>query len=131
MVGASDLWVTGAAGLDFATVMYGTGAGRQRWASVLHSTSDSDSDARQVALGHQGTVVITGGVRDDFATVVYSAANGHRRSLRTFPGAGIALAINQVSGDVIVAGASSRSASRGNYTTIACRGCHFILRRCS
>ena len=56
-------------------------------------------------------------------TVSYHFANrGGRRWLRTFPGTGISLAYNPVTGDVIVTGASSRCASRGNYTTIAYHG---------
>jgi len=91
----------------------------------LHSPGDSDSGARQVALGFEGTLYLTGGAGDDFATVAYGLAKrteGSRRWLGTFPGAGISLAVNPVTGDVIVTGASSQSASRGNYTTIAYYG---------
>jgi hypothetical protein len=117
-----DLWVTGAAGRDFATVKYGAFSFR-RWASIVRSLGDSDSGARQAVVG-QDAVYITGGAGDDFATVSYHLGNRFARKwLRTFPGAGTALAYNPVTGDVIVTGASSRSASRGNnYTTIAYPG---------
>ncbi len=88
----------------------------------MRSPGDSDSGARQVVLGQHG-VYITGGAGGGFATVSYHFGNrGGRRWLRTFPGAGISLAVNPGTGDVIVTGASSRSASRGNYTTIAYHG---------
>jgi len=46
-----------------------------------------------------------------------------RPRAQDLPGAGIALAYNSVTGHLIVTGARSRSASRGNdYTTIAYHG---------
>ncbi len=123
VVWGANLYITGAAGRDFATVRYGTGGGFQRWASISHVPGGSDTGARQVVLGRlKQRLYITGGAGDDIATACYMAFNGSRRWFRTFPGAGTSLAVNPVSGDVIVTGTSSRSASGGNFTTIAYRG---------
>ena len=123
VVWGANLYITGAAGRDFATVRYGTGGGFQRWASISHVPGGSDSGARQVVLGRlKQRLYITGGAGDDIATACYMAFNGSRRWFRTFPGAGTSLAVNPVSGDVIVTGTSGRSVSGGNFTTIAYRG---------
>jgi hypothetical protein len=76
----------------------------QRTHETLLTLGDSDSGARQAIVG-QDAVYITGGAGDDFATVSYHLGNRFARKwLRTFPGAGTALAYNPVTGDVIVTG---------------------------
>src|SRR5262249_51635085 len=107
--GAGNLGGNGAPGRGFAPGRCGGHSGLQDLASIVHGPGDSASGARQVALGHQGSLYITGSEGDDLATVDYGAFTGHRRWLRTFPGKGTALVVNQVSGDTIVTGTSSQS----------------------
>ena len=131
VVGSYDLWVTGSVGGEFATIRYGTGAGFQRWASIVRSPAGGGSRARQMVIGcFGGTMYVTGGAGGSFVTVAYRAYNGSHTWLRTHPGMGMALAVSPVSGDLIVTGTSSRSASGGNYITFAYHGPRAHQMRC-
>ena len=72
----------GSAGIDYLTIKYSPGTGKQTWAKTYNGpATDGNDQVRSIALDSVGNVYVTGSSmgsagNDDIATVKYAAANG-------------------------------------------------------
>ncbi|HEY3358939.1 MAG TPA: DUF2341 domain-containing protein [Polyangia bacterium] len=130
---AGNVYVVGAtktaASVDWFVARYDGLTGARTWTDVFDGPGHGDDSARALAV-RGGALYVTGRVRgaagdDDLYLVKYDAASGARLWERAFANAaagddeGVGLGIDQVNGDVVVAGTTL--AAPGNHDVVVLR----------
>jgi hypothetical protein len=120
-----------ATGLDYATVAYRAGTGRQLWVSRYNGPGNREDLVRSMAVNPNGHVVYVtgyswGGVTGtDYATVAYSAATGRQLWVSSYNGPGNqedtaeSVAVNPRGTRVYVTGYSNGGTTGDDYATVA------------